>query len=157
MILLSGFICITLEQGLFSPRVNWLWCVFGHSPLSSAKVIYGFILPLPYMPSWHELGQLLLCINAVYTCIFLQVSVGYLEVEWFGAFDFPCLSCQAVQEIVRALLVILHILLKIAGTGIDDHRSAISYTGYLTDYIVIFQVVCLYNNGKVVFYPVLST
>jgi len=53
-------------------------------------------------------------------------------------------------------MVILHRLLKIAGTGIDDYRSAISYIGYLTDYIVIFQVVCLYSNGKAVFYPLLS-
>jgi len=42
--------------GAFFPRVSWLWCKAGHSPPSSAKVIYGFTLPLPYMPSWHVLG-----------------------------------------------------------------------------------------------------
>jgi hypothetical protein len=68
-------------------------------------------------------GITVLYINALYVCIFLQTPVGYLEVVLFGAFDFPCPSCQVVQDIVQcALLVVLHSLLQTAGTGIDDHR-----------------------------------
>jgi hypothetical protein len=59
------------------------------------------------------------------THAFLQASMGYLGVEWFGAFDFPCPSCRVVQDTVQcALQVVLRSTLETTVTGIEDqHRS----------------------------------
>jgi hypothetical protein len=98
-----------------------LWNI-GFSSKLSCLVIYVYNNYF-HIAVW--VGNLILihCPHA----FFLQVSGGYLGVEWFRVFDFPCPSCQVVQDTVqRVLQVVLRSILETTVIGIEDiHRSAL--------------------------------